>query len=428
MSEVLVVGSGGREHAIAWKLSLSPKVAKVYVAPGNGGTAASSKIENVDVVGIDNIVEFAKTKSIELVCVGPEIPLVDGIADKLIAVGIKCFGPTKLAARLEGSKAFSKAFMKRNNIPTAEHESFTEYDKALQFLQSCLSEGKKMVIKCSGLAAGKGVLLPESDDEALSALKRVMVDLEFGAEAGKEVVIEERLTGPEASVLAFCDGKSYSIMPAAQDHKRAYDNDMGPNTGGMGAYAPAPVYTADLQAIVEEQVIKRTVDAAAKEGYPFVGVLYAGMMLTPTGPKTLEFNCRFGDPETQVLLPLLDSDLFDIMTACADGNLSASGEIKFKSGSASTVVAASGGYPLSYEKGKEIVGVSDAGNCSDDLVVFHAGTKIVDDKLVTSGGRVLAVSATAPSLKEALELSYKGLSKIKFDKMEFRTDIGKKAL
>ncbi|KAJ3329704.1 hypothetical protein HDU76_007345 [Blyttiomyces sp. JEL0837] len=419
---VLVIGGGGREHALAWGLAKSESVAKVFVAPGNGGTQTfSSKVTNVSLNDFDAMAKFAVENKVELVVVGPEQPLVDGITTVFKKVGISVFGPSAKAAQIEGSKAFSKDFMRRHNIPTASYAVFTDIEAAKKHVKETY-KGGDLVIKASGLAAGKGVLLPETIDEAIAGLQEVMVSKEFGS-AGDEVVIEELLIGEEVSVLAFSDGYTVIPCPGAQDHKRIFEGDKGPNTGGMGAYAPAPIYTPTLQAEVLRTVLKPTVDGMRREGYPFVGILYAGLMLTASGPKVLEFNCRFGDPETQVVIPLLDSDLAEVMKAAAEGRLD-SVDLKFKSGAAATVVAAAGGYPGSYPKGKEIT----IGRAPTDIIVFHAGTAAKDGKLVTAGGRVLAVTATADNLEEAIKKAVSNVSLIKFEGMQYRRDIGHRAL
>ncbi|KAJ3279857.1 Bifunctional purine biosynthetic protein ade1 [Borealophlyctis nickersoniae] len=422
--KLLLVGSGGREHALAWALAKSPKVEKVFVCPGNGGTeTAGAKVSNVAVPAGSNFegwVKFAVENDIKMVVAGPEQPLVDGIASAFKKVGIPLFGPSKEAAQLEGSKAFSKDFMKRHRIPTAAYEVFTDFEKAKAYVEGFKGE---YVIKASGLAAGKGVLLPESLEEAIEGLRSIMVDNVFG-DAGSEVVIEERLTGEEVSVLAFSDGYTVIPMPAAQDHKRAYDGDKGPNTGGMGAYAPAPIFTPELAAEVKRTVLQATVDGMRRDGIPFVGILYAGLMLTPSGPKVLEFNVRFGDPETQVVLPLLESDLAEIMLATAEGRLD-SVSVTFKQACAATVVMAAKGYPGSYEKGKEITIAKDI---PSDVTVFHAGTKLANGKLTTSGGRVLAVTGVAPTLEQALERANANIKLVSFEGAEFRKDIGHRAI
>uniref|UniRef100_A0A7S4DSF4 phosphoribosylamine--glycine ligase n=2 Tax=Lotharella globosa TaxID=91324 RepID=A0A7S4DSF4_9EUKA len=421
LATVLLIGSGGREHTMAWKLSQSPKVGKVLVAPGNGGTLGG-KLEKIklDVNDHKAVLDACKKHGVSLVAVGPEAPLAVGIADFLTKGGVGVFGPQKNAAEIEASKAFSKDFMARHNIPTAEYKNFTDYKEAQAYLKAIKH---KVVIKASGLAAGKGVVLPETTEEALENLESIMVNKEFG-DAGAEVVIEELLGGPEASCLAFTDGTTVIIMPAAQDHKRIFEGDKGPNTGGMGAYSPAPVLTPELREFVLKNVLQKAVDGLRKEGRRFVGVLYAGMMIDPKkGPQTLEFNCRFGDPETQVLLPLLDTDLYEVMKACVDGTLDKL-DVKFKNKHAATIVAASGGYPKKYVKGKVITGTEDVKNA----VVFHAGTKVEDGNLKTNGGRVLAVTGLGNSLREALGNAYSGIDKISFEGMQYRRDIAHRAL
>jgi phosphoribosylamine--glycine ligase len=425
MERVLIIGRGGREHALAWKLAQSPRVERVRVAPGNGGTAlAGGKVANVDLHEGDfaGLIDFARGNGVTLTLVGPEAPLADGIVDAFQAAGLRCFGPSRAAAQIEASKAFAKDFMARHDIPTARHATFTDIDVALAHLRQI---DYPVVLKASGLAAGKGVILPASSDEAETALRQIMVEREFGA-AGDAVVIEERLAGPEASVLAFSDGRTVALMPAAQDHKRVFDDDQGPNTGGMGAYAPAPLMTPKLLDAVRQTVLQPAIDGLAAEGMPYIGVLYAGMMLTADGPRTLEFNCRFGDPETQVILPLLESDLVDVIEACLDGAL-AGLEVRWRASTAATVVAASEGYPGSYPKGREITGVAEA-VVLPDVAVFHAGTRLEDDgRLLTDGGRVLAVTGVGDDLPAALSGAYSGIERIHFQGMHYRRDIGAKA-
>ncbi|KAI0375249.1 aminoimidazole ribonucleotide synthetase [Pilatotrama ljubarskyi] len=422
---ILVIGSGGREHALAWKLSQSPRVDEIFVCPGNGGTSLEPKTTNVNLSPSDfpALVDFALKNGVSLVLPGPEQPLVDGIETFFRKVGIPVFGPTALAARMEGSKAFSKAFMDRHQIPTAKFKVFasSQVDQAIEYVRTC---GFKVVLKASGLAAGKGVLLPESVDEAIAGLKEIMVDNVFGA-AGQEVVVEELLTGPEVSVLAFSDGYTVVPLPAAQDHKRIGEGDTGPNTGGMGAYAPAPVATPDVMDRIMKEVLQPTITGMRREGFPFVGMLFTGLMITENGPKVLEYNVRFGDPETEALVLLLDpeTDLASILLACAERRLD-SVEVKMRPGYGVSVVLASQGYPGSYAKGKEIT----IGQMPSDVVPFHAGTSTVGGKIVTSGGRVLVVSAYAPTLRGALDAAYAGVANIKFEGKVFRRDIAHRAL
>ena len=417
---VLVIGSGGREHAIVWKVSQSPKLTKLYALPGNPGTAELA--ENISGVSVDDhavVASFCKDKWIDLVIVGPEAPLAAGLVDSLSAEGIRCFGPSQGAAQIEASKSFAKDFMARHNIPTAKYATFSNYDEAVRYLQSV---DYPIVIKASGLAAGKGVILPETDEEAKSTIKDILVKKVFG-EAGAEVVIEERMTGQEVSLMAFTDGTSVLPMLPAQDHKRLLDGDQGLNTGGMGAYAPAPIFTPELMNEAVEKILKPAVDGMKSEGNPFVGVLYAGLMLTPNGIRTLEFNCRFGDPETQVVLPLLETDLIEIAAACADGNL-ANINIQWKSGAAVCVVLASKGYPEKVESGKVVT----IEKLPDDMVCFHAGTKTENGNLITSGGRVFGLTAWADNIKTAIHNVYANIGKISFEGVQYRKDIAGKAL
>lgn len=423
---VMVVGGGGREHAIAWKLSQSSHVREVLVLPGNGGTAGMPKIRNLagNISDLANVVKLAQTNEVDFAVVGPEQPLVDGLTDRLAEVGIPCFGPSARAARLEGSKAFSKDFMQRHGIPTARFRNFTDLDLAVAHLESI---DYPVVIKASGLAAGKGVVLPETAEEGVAELRAMMAEKRFGA-AGEEVVIEERLFGEEISVMAFCDGRKAVLMPAAQDHKRIFDGDRGPNTGGMGTIAPAPIFSSPR---LREQVfhaIDTTLAAARREGFPFVGVLFTGFMVTEEGAKVLEYNCRFGDPETQSVLPLLKSDLFEVMRSCVLGDVGSGVAVAWEDAlAACAVMTASEGYPGKYEKGREIVGLDKVVGRGDQ--VFHSGTKEVDGKVITSGGRVLAVSAVRQTLQEALNAAYEVVRHVvKFDGMQFRSDIGAKSL
>lgn len=415
---LLILGNGGREHALAWKLRQSPRLQKLYVAPGNGGTARMMGVENVAIAATDSaaLIDFARANQIDLTIVGPEAPLAEGIVDAFQNAGLRVFGPTQRAAQLESSKAFAKEFMVRHNLPTAAAATFCDFDAAVEFLRSLSA---LPVIKASGLAAGKGVVVPSTPEEAEAALHAMLVDELFGA-SGATVLIEERLIGPELSVLAFCDGKSARLMPGAQDHKRLLDGDQGPNTGGMGAFAPSPLATPELIRNLEEQVFAPALAGMAAEGNPFVGILYAGLMLTSDGPKLLEFNCRFGDPETQVILPLLESDLLDILEACVDGRLEEV-ETRWKKGAALTVVMASGGYPAEYGTGEPISGIAEAE--AGGAIVFHAGTKVVGDAILTAGGRVLAVTAVAANLADAAARAYAGVEQIGWRGAHHRTDI-----
>jgi phosphoribosylamine--glycine ligase len=416
---LLLIGAGGREHAIAWKLSQSERVEHIFVAPGNGGTDRLAQCENVP-IAIDDFAglsHFAHDHKIDLTVVGPEAPLVGGIVDLFQAAGLRIFGPGQAAAQLEGSKAFAKMFMARHGIPTGKAETFDNFDDAWRYANTL---EHLPVIKASGLAAGKGVVLPQSKEEIKETLHAMLVAHRFG-EASRMVLVEERLRGPELSVLAFCDGKTLRLMPPAQDHKRLRDGDHGPNTGGMGAFAPSPLATPELLAQVERTILQPAVDGIAAEGAPYVGVLYAGLILTETGPKTLEFNCRFGDPETQVILPLLDSDLLDVFLACVEGRLHQL-ELSWRSGAAVTVVMASGGYPDAYETGKPIAGLDAAGQRG--CLIFQAGTKSRNGQLVTDGGRVLAVTALGETLADAAAEAYTVVDSISFDNASYRRDIG----
>ncbi|ETN40362.1 phosphoribosylamine-glycine ligase [Cyphellophora europaea CBS 101466] len=419
---ILVVGSGGREHAFAWKLAQSPTVDVVHVAPGNGGTDAGDKVLNVPIAVDDftELVAHARKHGLNLVVVGPEAPLVAGIEGIFRAVGIRCFGPSKAAALMEGSKTFSKDFMQRHGIPTAAFRNFYEYEPAAQYLDSI---DHNVVIKADGLAAGKGVIIPTSKQEAHDALKKIMVAKDFGA-AGSQVVIEEFLEGEELSVLTFTDGYTIRSLPPAQDHKRVGDGDQGPNTGGMGCYAPTKVASKELLAQIDREIVQPTVDSMRRDGIPFVGILFTGIMLTKAGPKVLEYNVRGGDPETQTLLPLLsdDTDLAKVMLACTEHWLDGV-ELKVKPQFATTVVACAEGYPNSYAKNRPIT-VKEVGA---DTIVFHAGTSMDDKKLLSTGGRVIAATATADTLEEAVKKAYEGMDKIKFEGMHFRKDIAHRA-
>jgi phosphoribosylamine--glycine ligase len=415
---VLVIGGGGREHALVWKIRQSPKVTDIYCAPGNAGTAEIATNVPIAADQIDQLLEFAQKNEIGLTAVGPEQPLVMGIVDRFQEKGMRIFGPTARAAELEGSKAFSKDIMKKYGLPTAEYEVFTSHELAQRYFDK---ETGPIVVKASGLAAGKGVILCRNSAEGLNAVNTIMKDKSFG-EAGDQVVIEEFLEGQEVSVLAFSDGNTVLLMDSAQDHKAALDGDKGPNTGGMGAYSPAPIFTNILRQKVRDKIMLPLVRAMKSEGRPYKGILYAGLMLTKYGPKTLEFNARFGDPETQPLLVRMESDIVPLFEACIDGTLDQH-ELQWKSEPSVCVVMAAKGYPGSYEKGKEISGLDEAG-ALPDVVVFHAGTKAEEDKVLTSGGRVLGVTATGPDTPSAIKKAYEAVAKIQWDGIHFRKDIG----
>ncbi len=413
---ILVVGGGGREHAVIKKLMESPKAGKIYAAPGNGGIALDgAECFPVKATDIDGMVALAEKLQPDLVCVTPDEPLVLGMADVLEEKGFKVFGPYKNAAIIEGSKMFSKNLMKKYGIPTAEFEVFNDYEKAVAYVKE---KGAPIVVKADGLALGKGVVVAQTVEEAVDALDSIMLDKKFGA-SGSNVVIEECLFGREMSVLAFTDGKVVKPMVSAQDHKRVFDDDKGPNTGGMGTYAPSPIYTPDVADYCMKNIFLPTVNAMNAEGRTFKGVLYFGLMKTEKGVKVIEYNARFGDPETQVVLPLLESDLVDIMLACADGTLE-NIDIKWADKAAVCVVMASGGYPGSYESGFEITGLENAAG-----TVYHAGTKLVDGKILTAGGRVLGVTNVGKDLADARDKSYKDVEKISFQGAFCRKDIAK---
>ena len=414
--KVLVVGGGGREHAIIKKLKESKKVSKIYALPGNGGIAADAECVDIGAKEIDRIADFAAKNDIDLAVVAPDDPLVLGAVDALKAKGIKTFGPDRRAAIIEGSKAFSKDLMKKYNIPTAAYETFSEAEEALRYVENC---PVPVVVKADGLALGKGVIIAETREEAVNAVKTIMEDRIFG-DSGSKVVIEEFLTGPEVSVLSFTDGKTIVPMVSSMDHKRALDGDKGLNTGGMGTVAPNPYYTPEIALQCMETIFRPTIDAMNKEGRTFSGCLYFGLMLTEKGPKVIEYNCRFGDPETQVVLPLLESDLADIMLSIYEGKLDEA-EVRFADKSAACVVMALEGYPSKYETGFEIT-------MPEDKNIYVAGAKLKDGRLVTAGGRVLGVTETAETLAEAIDKAYQTVKTISFENAYYRTDIGKRAL
>ncbi len=419
--KILIIGGGGREHALAWKIAQSPKVTELFCAPGNPGTASIATNINIPGDDIDRLLEFALDRFIDLTVVGPEQPLVLGLADWFQDNGLKVFGPSAKAAQLEGSKAFSKDLMKKYNIPTADYAAFDDADEARAYVK-----GKgPQVVKADGLAAGKGVFVCADEAEAVDAINQIMKDRIFG-ESGNRIIVEERLEGQEVSLLAFTDGTTVLPMEAAQDHKAVFDGDTGPNTGGMGAYSPAPIFTPELKQEVFQRIIVPAVNGMREDGIPYQGVLYAGLMITDKGPKTLEFNARFGDPETQPLMMRMQSDIVPIMEACADGTLDACA-LEWKPEAAVCVVMASGGYPGKYEKGKPIQGLDQA-SLLEGVTVFHAGTKQDGDDIVTQGGRVLGVTALGDTVQTAIAKAYQAVDKIRWEGVQFRTDIGKKAL
>ena len=417
--KVLIVGSGGREHAIAWSVAKSPKVDKIYCAPGNAGIAEFAECVNIKAMEFDKLVAFAKENAIDLTIIGMDDPLVGGVVDAFESEGLRVFGPRKNAAIIEGSKAFSKDLMKKYKIPTAAYENFTDPDEAIKYLETAKMP---IVLKADGLALGKGVLICNTLEEAKEGVKTLMLDKQFG-DAGNEIVIEEFMTGREVSVLAFCDGKTIKCMTSAQDHKRAKDGDQGLNTGGMGTFSPSPFYNDEVEAFCEQYVYQSTIDAMASEGRPFTGILFTGLMITEDGPKVLEYNARFGDPEAQVVLPRMKNDIIDVMEACIDGKLS-DVELEFEDNAAVCVVLASDGYPEKYDKGFEIKGL-DTFKDKDGYYVFHAGTKFDGDKIVTNGGRVLGVVAKGENLKAARANAYKATEWIDFANKYKRNDIGK---
>ncbi len=418
--KILMIGSGGREHALIKKLLESPKCEKLYCAPGNGGISRDAETVAINVMDKEGMVRFAKDNAIDLVFVAPDDPLAAGMVDALEAAGIRAFGPNADAAIIEASKVFSKNMMKKYGIPTAKYEVFDDPQKAIDYIKT--ENTTPVVVKADGLALGKGVIIAQTIDEAVAAVKSIMEDKQFG-ESGNKIVIEEFLTGPEVSVLAFTDGHCVKPMVSSKDHKRAYDNDKGLNTGGMGTVSPNPYYTDALADECMQTIFVPTIEAMRKEGRPFKGCLYFGLMMTPKGPKVIEYNARFGDPEAQVVLPRLKTDLVEICEAVIDERLSDL-DIEWEDGAAACVVMASGGYPVSYKKGIEMTGLDENGQV-DGAIVYHAGTKFENGKFYTNGGRVLGVTAKAPTLDEALEKAYAAVKKISFEGAHYRTDIGR---
>jgi len=421
--KVLVIGSGGREHALVWKLAQSPEIDKLYAAPGNPGMAQLAECVDISVDNIDKLLEFARREGIDLTVVGPEAPLMEGIVDRFKAAGLKIFGPSAAAARLEGSKVFTKQLLHKYGIPTARFEICENSESAHRAARSYIEQDRPVVLKADGLAAGKGVVVTADAEEAAEAIEAMMNQHAFG-QAGDRLVVEECLTGEELSVFSLCDGQDFLTLLTAQDHKRVFDNDEGPNTGGMGAYVNPPVYTPELKALIESRIIAPVIAAMQQEGHPYQGVLYTGLMLTPAGPQVLEFNARFGDPETQVLMPAIKDDLLPLLEACADGRLG-DRRVELEANACVGVVLASGGYPGDYAKGKSIEGLDQL---KPDTMVFHAGTAVKEGRLVTNGGRVLAVVCRGEDNAEAIGKVYKEVEKIHFDGMHYRRDIARRAL
>ncbi|HAL03427.1 MAG TPA: phosphoribosylamine--glycine ligase [Lachnospiraceae bacterium] len=417
--KVMIVGGGGREHAIAMAVKKSSRVDKIYCCPGNAGIAKIAECENISVMDFDAQVAYAKEKNPDFVIIGPDDPLAAGIVDEFEKAGFKTFGPRKNAAILEGSKAFSKDLMKKYGIPTAAYENFDNADDALKYLETA---SFPIVLKADGLALGKGVLICNTKKEAIDGVKSIMLDKQFGS-AGNRLVIEEYMTGREVSVLSYTDGKTIKIMTSAQDHKRAGDGDTGLNTGGMGTFSPSPFYTEEVDKFCRENIYQKTVDAMAAEGREFKGIIFFGLMLTPNGPKVLEFNARFGDPEAQVVLPRMKNDIIDVMEACVDGDLEKI-NLEFEDNAAVCVMLASEGYPVKYEKGFEIKGLENFEG-KDDYFCFHSGSKFDGDKIVTNGGRVLGITAKGDNLKEARKKAYEATEWVSFDNKYMRHDIGK---
>lgn len=420
--KVLVVGGGGREHALCWKIAQSPLVEKLYCAPGNPGIADIAECVHIGADEISTLCEFATAEKIDLTVVGPEVPLTMGIVDTFQSAGLDIFGPNKAAAQVEGSKGFSKDLMARYNIPTAAYRSFTDHAEAVAYIKE---QGAPIVVKADGLAAGKGVIVAMTEEQAIAGVDDIMLDKVFGA-AGASVVIEEFMDGEEASFFAFTDGKNILPLASSQDHKRVNDNDEGPNTGGMGAYSPAPVVTNDLYDVIVDTVVKPTIDGMAQDGCPYSGILYVGLMIKDGHPRVVEYNARFGDPEAQPLLMRMKSDIVPVLQACARGELGQE-QIEWHDKAAVCVVMASGGYPSSFEKGRPISGLDNAAEI-DELMVFHAGTSLKDGAIVNNGGRVLGVTGLGDTVKEAIDKAYQGVSVVDWEEVHYRKDIGARAL
>ncbi len=419
--KVLVIGKGAREHALVWKLSQSSQVKKLYCAPGNPGIGKLAELTDIPAESIDQLIQFALSKKVDLTVVGPEAPLADGIGDRFKKEGLPVFGPNQNAARLESSKTWAKEFMHRHHIPTASYEVFSDFQSALSFSRRA---GFPLVVKATGLAAGKGAVIVKNREEAERTLREMMVEKVLG-ESGQEVVLEDYLAGEELSLMAFCDGNCIVPMAVAQDHKKIYDGDEGPNTGGMGTYAPVPfVSSGELQEL-QEKILEPTLQGLQKEAIDFKGIIYAGLMLTVSGPKVLEYNCRFGDPEAQAVIPLLDNDLLEVCQAVIEGAL-VKVKLQWKPSYATCVVLASAGYPGSYEKGKPVHGLEDISE--QEGLIFHAGTKLENGRLVTDGGRVLGVTALGETLEKSIEKAYRLVDKIHFEGMHYRSDIGRKGV
>jgi len=420
---ILVIGSGGREHALVWKIAQSKLVDKIFCAPGNAGIAQQAECLDIKADDIGRLLDFARKEKIDLTVVGPEAPLSLGIVDEFSNYGLRIFGPNKLAAQMEASKVFSKQLMAKYKVPTADFKIFENADEAKIYIEKI---GSPCVVKADGLASGKGVIVAKTVEEAKSAVTSMMQEKIFG-DAGSKVIVEECLIGQEASIIVLTDSREVIALASAQDHKRVNDFDQGPNTGGMGAYSPAPVVTGELFKEILEKVVYRTIDGLVSEGIEYRGVLYAGIMITDKGPKTLEFNVRFGDPETQAILPRIKSDLVEVMAACSEQKLNRIRILDWDDRACVCVVCAAGGYPGNYEKGKEISGLDEAG-AMQDVAVFHAGTKLENGKVVTSGGRVLGVTGRGNTIKEAINTTYQAVDKIHFEGMHYRRDIGSRAV